>query len=415
MAGTPGMRTASGAAFQERLRPGRRRLAAIVPLLLLLGLAMWRADDSPARSVRFLSTIGAEPSAPAATFAPGPTDGVATTSPVPSTTPLPTAVVPVVDVNSRGVAADVPQPWLLSSSDGMIVGGRDLLSGTILSNAGERALLVHADVALMQAFGPASTTLRIRDLGTGSVRAEIVTDTRWVTASASGSNVILAGWKGSGPTSDSGLQVVDLETFEVSSVVDPQSLPAGLSGDAYRVVTAAPDGSIVTSLCASEGGCIISRLEPADVREGSLVPVGHSLRPPAYATGSTMIMYGDGTVSAVSLDTGKTLWTLGDAEYQEGFITSRGDLVQSYIDHANEFRYTVALIDVRTGRVSVIWTAPVDQNRVLWPQFSSDGVVVIGSTSVDEALDEGQASASALDLSTGELTVGALTITIAGG
>jgi outer membrane protein assembly factor BamB len=128
-----------------------------------------------------------------------------------------------------------------------------------------------------------------------------------------------------------------------------------------------------------------------------------------------MIMYGDATVSAVSLETGKTLWTLGDAEYQEGFITSRGDLVQSYIDHANEFRYTVALIDVRTGRVSVIWTAPVDQNRVLWPQFSSDGVVVIGSTSVDEALDEGQASASALDLSTGELTVGALTITIAGG
>ncbi len=65
MAGSPGARAPIGATFQERLRPGRRWLAAIAPLLLLLVLVTWRAG-SPGRPVAFSLSGAAENLAPTA-------------------------------------------------------------------------------------------------------------------------------------------------------------------------------------------------------------------------------------------------------------------------------------------------------------------------------------------------------------
>jgi hypothetical protein len=170
---------------------------------------------------------------------------------------------------------------------------------------------------------------------------------------------------------------------------------------------AGPDGA--TALCDGER-CVISALDPATGATTGSVTTSEALV--AVSAGCAIVM-SQTSLRAVDLASGRTVWALADAELQEGFRLDDGRWAQSYIDHANGWVYTVALIDLSTGKRSVVWTAPVDRNRVLYDELSTPDAIAFGAGALSLELDSRSVSASILDLQSGRVLEDAVRLTTA--
>jgi len=340
-----------------------------------------------------------------------PTSGAPSASAAVQSNPSPTSAATPTTAISVAIAQGVPpsvnaKPWAAGSRSGAVYGGKRLGQSARLAAGNERLMMVNGEAALTQDMRDG--TLHLRGLAGSMDRSismaaggRITNATRWVSAVPSGQTVLLSGatWDGNGR--DTGIAAIDLASGSWRQIADPgPSAPASLGPDVFRVVALDPSGSTGATALCDGATCVVSAFDPSTGRASGSVMTSEGL---VAVNGGSAIVMSQTRLRAIDLATGKTVWELADAEFQEGFRLDDQRWVQSYIDHADGWAYTVALIDLATGKRNVVWTAPVDQNRVLYHELSTADAIAFGSDALSLELDSASVSASILDLQSGRV------------
>jgi hypothetical protein len=347
---------------------------------------------------------GATGSAAAAALAVSPSAAVQPSgSPTSSRAPTVAVAVSISPATPTSVAG---KPWAASSASGAVYAGARLDQSARLAQGGERVMTLLDDAVLTQDEDDGS--LHLRPLGGTSDRAlgaavpgKAANATRWVSAESFGASIFLSGSTWNSGSRDTGIVALDLASGTTRQV----TLPSGLSGadidhDVFRVTTLDPSGAQgATALCDADT-CELSAFDPSTGTTTALTSIPEGL----VATGDgSAIVLSQTSLRAIDLRSGKSVWQFGGAEFQEGFRIDDDRWVQSSIDRANGWAYTVAVIDLSTGKRKVIWTAPVDQNRVLYRELSTADAVAFGSEALSLELDSPAVTASVIDLSSGRV------------
>ncbi len=258
--------------------------------------------------------------------------------------------------------------------------------------------------------GQGPNIVRLRDLATGEVGWSVETPMTFYSAAIYDGRVLLAGE--SQTFRDSGVSSLDPASGELTEVFPPQDIPDGGFGVTSRAVFVSPSGrTAVTQVCAQNDVCDTETIDPT---AGTRTSVGQLPIRARYVTDKVAIGAPDirDRLVAYSLQTGKRVWRIGDIEVQAGYLTSDGRLVQSYIDHADGFRYKVVLIEPATGSQTVIFDAEVTVDRQIWPTISSDQHAVIGHGLVTEVFGDNDSRVGILDLATGDLVGDAFRVVV---
>jgi hypothetical protein len=397
-----GARDSSGSI---RPRPRQMRPTAVLSLALLLALGGCVGEGPPAQT--------STPAAP---------------SPAPSTEPTPSPELSPTETPGPDLGAVPAQirdrPWAFQAVDGSIIGGPALDRLRVLTPSRtttpeadwrttvEWLVLVVDGAALTTTWrtdsGP--NTLRLRDLATGAPRWETETMLTLLSGARLGGAVLLSGWDRS--WDDSGISMLDPATGALSLVVPGQPGSGDEDHAASRRVLTSPSGrTIVSELCIFYGGdCLVETIDP---QTWATRTVGRPSILVRYVTDELVIGTPDlpTRLVALSLATGERAWRRTDLEVQWGYQRSDGRVVQSYIDHANGWLWTVAIIDPASGVAEVVYAG--EPSFEIWPTLSTDRYVVMSAERPDFTEVGEWGTSSLLDLATGQLLVDVLTVRLA--
>jgi hypothetical protein len=334
-------------------------------------------------------------------------------SPVSSRAPVVAVALSISAATPTSIAG---KPWAASSASGAVYAGARLDQSARLAEGGERVMTLLDDAVLTQDAHDGS--LHLRPLGGTSDKAMAATvpgktsnATRWVSAEPSGASIFLSGSTWNSGSRDTGIVALDVATGTTRQVTLPSVLSgADINHDVFRVTTLDPSGTHgATALCDADT-CELSAFDPSTGTTTALTSIPEGLV--AAGDGSAIVM-SQTSLRAIDLSSGRTVWQFGGAEFQEGFRLDGDRWVQSSIDRANGWAYTVAVIDLSTGKRKVIWTAPVDENRVLYRELSTADAVTFGSEALSLELDSPAVTASVLDLSSGRVLKDVVRLAIA--
>lgn len=341
--------------------------------------------------------------------------GVAPASPdqTRSAPPVTTAAPSKSSTTTTSVPADIrDRDWAFNGPGRAIIGGPDLDHLRVIAPNGELLIVVIDGMALTttNTNGKGPNIVRQRDLSTGEVGWSVETPMTFYYAAIYDGRVLLAGE--SQTFRDSGVSSLDPASGELTEVFPPQDIPDGGSGVTSRAVFVSPTGrTAVTQVCAQNDVCETEIFDPTS---GTRTSVGQLPIRVRYVSDEVAIGAPDirDRLVAYSLQTGKRIWRIGDVEVQAGYLTSEGRLVQSYIDHADGFRYKVALIDPAIGSQTVMFDAEVTVDRQIWATISSDQHAVIGLGLVAEVVGDSDSRVGILDLATGDLVADAFRVVV---
>ncbi|HEY6056661.1 MAG TPA: hypothetical protein VIV06_01450, partial [Candidatus Limnocylindrales bacterium] len=273
--------------------------AALVAATLLVGCVASEAGRSPKR------TPSSAPTATPASSAPS------TVSPLPR------------------VAAGLPpglggRAWTAITASGRWIGGRFGRPGRLELPEGDLPLATADDViATSQATADDASTIRVRDLGTGRLVAEVRRPEHIVSGVILGDRLVASGYDPANESSDPGLIAIGVADGSVAMLMSPAGLPNGWTGAAHRSVIASPTGRTLVSAVCLMDRCSIDVVDPTTGTWRNVVPDIAAF--PRVTTDDVLIVGPDGYVDeidAFDISTGQRLWTKRDAEFQVGYLTS---------------------------------------------------------------------------------------------
>lgn len=213
---------------------------------------------------------------------------------------------------------------------------------------------------------------------------------------------------------DPGVMAIDVSTGVSRYLVEPGPAAPEWRGAVRTVLASSTGETVVISRCR-QGGCrayLILSLVPG----GKSTPV--DLGPVRLATEQVAVSGGDATkLSAVAMQSGKTLWTLAAEEFQGGYLADESTLVQSrLIAGIDALSFEVLRVDLLSGAVTSLYTGPAENGTVLWAELSNDRTAVLGSGSrLQEAAGiASNASISTLSVREGTLVTNAFTFPLQG-
>lgn len=349
------------------------------------------------------------PGGPAGSATPSPSPGTTSAPPEPATAP--------------GIGQDLTPPglvgrsWVTRAPDGSPVAG---ITGS------RHRLTLPADELPIEAAGGlvasvlrredgTGSTLRVRDIASGDLVVEAARPEEVDSAVFVGDRIVIAGHDPLGAGTDPGLAAVSLADGATTRLLASGPAPDGWTDGAARSVVASPTGrTLVSGLCLMDR-CALDVIDPAGGTARRLVDDVEAF--PRALTDEVVILASDdlARLEAYDLATGRRLWERSGAEFQYGYPTSSGGYVLSYVDHGDPWRFVVAVLDPPTGAERVVFEADPNDGLRLWPALSGDAFAVLGTDGRFE--DVSQASpvvrASVLDLATGRLVPGGVTIVVA--
>jgi hypothetical protein len=277
----------------------------------------------------------------------------------------------------------------------------------------ESELPIEAGGGLVASVGPrsgeAGSIVRVREIATGRVVTEVTRPENVDLGLLAGDWLVIAGHDPVEPSVS-----VSLVDGSVRELIAAGPLPDGWSGSAARTLAASPSGRTIASGLCLEDRCAIDIIEPSS---GSVRRIAASIEAfPGPMTDEVLIVARDDLsgVAALEITSGEQLWQRSGAEFQHAYVTSDGRYVLSYLDHREPWRFRVSVIDPRTNEERVVLEADPNEGLTLWPDLSSDGLAAIGVGGRFEDVAQGSAlvRARVLDLASGELVPGGISILV---
>lgn len=208
-----------------------------------------------------------------------------------------------------------------------------------------------------------------------------------------------------------GLLAIDVTSGATRYVIEPGPRPPGRGGNNGSVIRSPTADTMLFAECGSDD-CLGHVLRhPFGGPQPAIEIPGHP-----RAMSSKVVVFGPDylrQISGMDLDSGKLLWTLPDADYSFGYVVADAALIQARrVEHGGAFASEILRVDLQSGAFEILVSS--DEDLSLWPGLSNDRVAVLGPGGrLEEAgLFESTATVATLDLSTGNLERGALTIAL---
>ncbi len=349
--------------------------------------------------------------------APGPSEaGGSAGAPAASTSATSTSAAPISTalpdgLQDRGWIAEIGvQRWAAGSLTGRVV----------LLPPGEIALTATADNVVSVRYGPGgrSSTVRVRDLTGGRLRASVDRPGTVSSAAVAGDMVYVTGDDGTGGGSDAGVQAISLADGSVHDVIPAGPSPADATGPVTRSqLRLDPPGRILGSALCTGDRCTVDLVNLASGLRTTPIRNGHGF---LVALTDRVIYLADDTLTTLdALDavTGELRWQLADVQLSGVLPTSDGSrVVLSYLPGhvAGSPVFTLASADAATGVLQVLLQRPADTDvPTFYPNLSGDRFAVIGGGgTLGEWLggSRGRAALTLVDTRSGALSTNAVSI-----
>jgi hypothetical protein len=336
------------------------------------------------------------------------------------------ASAPVASGPDTGVGASLPnrlppgkadRGWVANVAVGRWLAGS--LGGRILVLPGDESA-IEADagqvVSVRSGNGAATTTVRVRDLATGKLRASVDRPGSVGTAAIVGSTVYISGDDGRGAT-DAGVQAIDLRDGSVREVIPPGPAPSDLALPVSRgQLRLDPTGRYLGSpICSGE----ICTIDLIDLQSGArTTPVRDAQWFLAAVSATTLYLIDDLRTSlrAVDAATGAERWELADGEIMGVLPLSDGSRVVLGLLRAGGGvppTWTLATADGATGARRVLATQSAATGLPeFYPGLSDDRFAVVGTGGTLEDLlgRRERAPLTLIDTATGAAQPDAVTL-----
>ena len=300
----------------------------------------------------------------------------------------------------------VGKSWFSEATNGGWLAGRFGKPGVIdlppaehpLAGAGGRIVTATWETDL-------STTLRVRDLATGTV-AELGRPESIVTGVLVGDELVAGPADRPGTGGDPGLVAISLPGGTARQLIAPGPAPNGWTGDLTRTVSRSPSGkSVASGLCGS-GRCAADVVDVASGVTRRVVEDAVDLYP-GPSTDDVLIAGSGDSARLVAFDvaSGNELWARSDAEFDAYYLTADGRLILAYQDFTGPGVFRVSVIDPRSNAERVLLERDPNEGLALWPELSTDGVAAVatGGPFGVAAIHSPVVLVHFLDLTTGEL------------
>ena len=251
-----------------------------------------------------------------------------------------------------------------------------------------------------------STTLRVRDLATGTV-AELGRPEDIVTGVLVGSELVAGPADRAGTSGDPGLVAISLPGGSARQLIGAGPAPNGWTGELTRTVSRSPSGqSVVSGLCGS-GHCAADMVDVASGVVRRVVDDAADLYP-GPSTDDVVIAGSADSTRLVAFDvaSGTELWRRTDAEFDAYYLTADGRLILAYQDQAGSGTFRVSVVDPRSNAERVLLERDPNEGLTLWPELSTDNLAAIASGGPlgVAAIHTPVVLVHFLDLTTGELS-----------
>jgi hypothetical protein len=309
----------------------------------------------------------------------------------------------------RGWVAEIGfGQWLAGS-----LGGKVLVlpadEGAIDADAGQV-------VSVRNSNGSATSTVRVRDLANGKLRASVDRPGTVGTAVIVGSTVYISGDDGAGAT-DAGVQAIDLRDGSVRDVIPPGPAPADFPSPVSRgQLRLDPTGRILGSPICSGQLCTVDLI---DLRSGArTTPVRNAPWFLAAVSATTIYLIDDlrTTLRAVDAATGEKRWELSDGEIIGVLPLGDGSRVLFGLSQAGGGMppsWTLVSVDAASGSRRALETRSTASGLPeFYPSLSDDRFAVIsdGGTLDDLLGHKKRAALRLLDTTTGAAEPGPVTL-----
>lgn len=339
-------------------------------------------------------------------------------STVPASSPavaLPTAVV----ATGASAAADRVPPglagiaWVAWGPGGEVVAGTTGAPGRLRLAGSERPLAVGDGLLATVVSSPEAgvgSRVVIRTLPEGRAVATADLPEEVLVGAFAGGSLVVGGHLPGTTGRDPGLAAISVADGSVRRLIEPAELQ-GWDGDVARTVGISRSGRTIVS-----GTCIPERcaLDLVDAASGGVRRIVDAVDAFPGIVTDEVVVIGDAEstwIAGLDLATGERRWGRGDGEFQHGYATPDGLLVQA-IARPAEGTFSLELIDPVTGSGRPVIVRDVAEGLALWPELSSGRTAVVGTgaTFADAAIGGAPVSAAAVDLETGALSPGAVTL-----
>jgi hypothetical protein len=280
-------------------------------------------------------------------------------------------------LEDRGWVAEIGvQRWLAGS-----LGGR-----TLLLPKDEIGLVADAAQVVSVRYGSAgaTSTLRVRDLGTGRLRVSVDRPGTISSAVIADSTIYVTGDAGTGGGADAGVQAIALADGAVREVIPAGPPPADATGPVTRTqLRLDPTGRYLGSALCADETCSVDVVDLETGARTTPIRNGHGFL--AALSARTLFLIDDTSTSLQAIDaaTGNLAWQLDDVQLNGVAPSSDGSRVLLGFLPATRggtFLWTLAAADAATGARQVLATRPADGDvPQFYPGLSSDRFAVIGS------------------------------------
>lgn len=340
-----------------------------------------------------------------------PPAGTASTPPV----ALPTAAV----ATGEAATADRIPPglagiaWVTWGPRGDVVAGTTGAPGRLRLAGTERPLAVGDGLLATVVSSPEAgvgSRVVIRTLPEGRAVAAADLAEEVLVGAFTGVTLVVGGHLPGTSGRDPGLAAISVADGSVERLIEPAELQ-GWDGDVARTVGVSRSGRTIVS-----GACIPERcaLDVVDAANGGVRRIVDAVDAFPGVVTDEVVVIGDAEstwIAGLDLATGERRWGRGDGEFQHAYATPDGLLVQAIVRPADGV-FSLELIDPVTGSGRPVIVRDVDEGLALWPELSTGRTAVVGTgaTFADAAVAGGPVSAAAVDLASGALSPGAVTL-----
>jgi hypothetical protein len=314
-------------------------------------------------------------------------------------------------LEDRGWVAEVGvQRWLAGS-----LGGRILVLPP-----DEIGLVANATQVVSVRYGSAgaTSTLRVRDLGTGRLRVSVDRPGTISSAVIAGSTVYVTGDAGTGGGADAGVQAIALGDGSVRDLIPAGPPPPDATGPVTRTqLRLDPTGRMLGSPLCSGDTCSVDVVDLASGARATPVRNGHGFL--AALSARRLYLVDDTSTSLMAVDatTGDVAWSLDDVQLNGVVPSSDGSRVLLGFlpaGRSGAFVWTLASADAATGAREVLATRSADGDvPQFYPGLSGDRFAVLGSGGTLGELLGGlrhRAALTLIDARSGAAQADALTI-----
>lgn len=271
--------------------------------------------------------------------------------------------------------------WFAALPDGQGQAGIGGRSGRLTLPPGEAPLAASDGRLASTADAPdgKGSVLRVREIASGRLLAEVSRPERLSSAAFAGDDVVIAGSEPEGQGLDPGVVAISLGDGSVRTLLEPTAVPGQELRALARTAMASPSGRVLVSALCSVDGCAFDLLDLAGGASRRLLEPVASF--PSLLTDDVLIVVADppAAIEAYDLGTGSLLWRRDGAEFQYAYAMADGRIVESCIDHRSAYTFTVSVIDPRTNEERVVLRRGAADGLTLWPELSNDEVAVIGT------------------------------------